>query len=86
MVWNQLKYHARHLNIFTSQPGKVVELIRNVCDQKITQEHWENYVRHVIKQEKEFREMDFITDNDIEPLVIHVSNESDSDGSDDEFI
>ena len=85
MVWNQLKHHARHLNIFTSQPAKVVELLRNVCNQKIFKEHWENYVGHVIKQEKEFWEMDFIIDSEIEPLVIHLSNESEGDGSDDEL-
>ena len=39
MVWNQLKYHARHWNIYTSQPAKVIDLIRNVCDKKITMGH-----------------------------------------------
>ena len=30
MAWNQLKYqyHVRHLNVYTSNPSKVVELIR----------------------------------------------------------
>ena len=42
MVWNKLKHYARHLNIYTSQPAKIIDLLRNVCDQKITKEHWEN--------------------------------------------
>ena len=28
MEWNQLKYHVSHLNVYTSNPSKVVELIR----------------------------------------------------------
>ena len=28
MSWNQLKYHVRHLNVYTSNPSKVVDLIR----------------------------------------------------------
>ena len=62
MVLNQLKHRARHLNIYTNQPANVIDLLRNVCDQKITKGHWENHVRHVIKQEKEFREMDHVID------------------------
>ena len=36
MVWNQLKHHARHFNIYPGQPAKVTDLIRKFCDQKIT--------------------------------------------------
>ena len=53
----------------------------NICDQKITKEHWENYVSHITKQEKKFREMDHIIDNKNEPLVIHLSDNNYSDGS-----
>ena len=28
MAWNQLKYHVRNLNVYTSNPSKVVNLIR----------------------------------------------------------
>ena len=28
MAWNQLKYHVRHLNVYTSKSSKVVDLIR----------------------------------------------------------
>ena len=28
MAWNQLKYHVRHLNVYTSNTSKVVDLIR----------------------------------------------------------
>ena len=36
MVWSQLKHHAWRLNIYSSQPSKVVKLIPDVCDQKIS--------------------------------------------------
>ena len=28
MAWSQLKYHVRHLNVYTSNPSKVMDLIR----------------------------------------------------------
>ena len=28
MSWSQLKYHVRHLNFYTSNPSKIVDLIR----------------------------------------------------------
>ena len=28
MAWNQLKHHVRHLNAYTSNPSKIVDLIR----------------------------------------------------------
>lgn len=85
MVWNQLKQRARHLNIQTSQTEKAIDLLGNVCDQKVIKGHQENYFSHVRKQEKEFQEMDYIIDNEIEPLVIHLSDNNDSDGSDEEL-
>ena len=35
MVWNQLKHHAWHLNLYTSEPKKVIDQDRNAYDQKI---------------------------------------------------
>lgn len=85
MVRNQLKQHARHLNIQTSQTGKAIHLLGSVCDQKVIKGHQENYFSHVRKQEKEFQEIDHIIDKEIEPLVIHLSDNNDSDGSDEEL-
>ena len=86
MVWNQLKHHAQHLNIYTSQLEKVIDLLRNACDKKIGKGDWENYVSHTIKQEKEFREINHIIDNKIEPLVIHLLVNNDSNESEEELI
>ena len=30
-AWNHLRHHVRHLNVYTSNPSKVVDLIRYVC-------------------------------------------------------
>ena len=82
MVWNQLKHHARHSNIYTSQPAKVVGLLREVCEEKISVENCQNYVNRVVKIEEKYRVMDHIVDNEVEPFIIHASdseNESDDD-------
>ena len=48
MVWGQMKYHVRHLNIFTGQSGKLImELIKKAFAEKIYVENWRNYVQHV---------------------------------------
>lgn len=88
MVWNQLKHHAWHLNIYTSQPAKVIDLLQNFCDKKITKGYWENYVSCIIEQGEgmEFREMDHIIDNETESLVIHLSDNNDSNGIEKELV
>ena len=73
MVWNQLKHHTCHLNVYTSQPAKVLNLIQEVCHSKITTEHWSNYIKHVINKEHKFKVMDHILVNDIEPLIMCIS-------------
>ena len=65
MAWNQLKYHVRHLNVYTSNPSKVVKI--------------------GIKEEEKFRIMDDILDNEIEPFVIHLSENGDVNDSWDEM-
>ena len=75
------------LDIWISRQVKQekLHLLGNVCDQKVIKGHWENYFSHVRKQEKEFQEIDHIIDKEIEPLVIHLSDNNDSDGSDEEL-
>ena len=88
MVWRQLKLQAQHLNIYTSQLAKAVELIRNVCDQKITKKNLENYVLHVMKEQNALRQMFHyhMLDNEIKPQVIDLSGNNDSVGSEDELV
>ena len=80
MVWSQLKQKCRRENIYTNEPSKVLDLIRNVCNETILPAHWKNYVSHVIKEEENFRKTDHIVDNEIEPVIIeYCSSESDCD-------
>ena len=81
-----MKHHAWRLNIYSSQPSRVVNFILDACDQKITVGKWKNYVAHIMKEEKTFREMDRILDNEIEPMVFHLSDGGDTDDSDDELV
>lgn len=74
------------MNIDTSQPTKVVDLIRNVCDQKITKDNWGNFTGRAMEEKNKFREMDHILDNEIEPLVIHLPDSNNSDGSEDKLV
>ena len=82
MIWSNLKHHAWYLNIDTSQPTEVADLIWNVCDQKITKDNWGNFTGRVMEEKNKFREMDHILDK-TEPLVIHLSDSNNSDGSED---
>ena len=86
MVWSQWRHYAWILNIYISRPSKVVNLIRDVCDQKITAGKWKNYVVQIIKEQKTYFEMNHILDSEIEPLVFHLSDGGDTDDSDDEFV
>lgn len=84
-MWSQLQYHAWHLDIYSNQPSKVVNVICDVCDQKITVGNWKN-VAHIIKEEKTFCEMNHILDSKIEPLIFHLSGGGLTDDSDNELV
>ena len=60
--------------------------IQKCLGAEITKGRWKNYVNHVIKQEKKFREMDQIIDNEIESLVIPFSDNNDSDVIEEELL
>ena len=48
MVWHQLKSNIRRQNVYSDKPEKVLDLIRDVCDE-LTPEDWSNCVQHVLK-------------------------------------
>ena len=83
MVWSQLKQHCRRDNIHTNEPAKVLELIRDVCNTKISLKNWENYVGHTIKVEQNFRKTDHIVDNEVEPVIVEYYSSSESDSNSD---
>ena len=38
---NQLKYHVGHLNVYTSKPSNVVDLIQYICQENVSTENWD---------------------------------------------
>ena len=83
LVWHQLKSKVRWQNVLADQPKKVLQLIKESCDE-ITGEHWSNYVEHVMNEELMFRERENFLDNEIESAVVDLTdNESDDDTGDD---
>ena len=49
---DQLKYDVRHLNIYTSEPSNIVNLIRKVFKENISTENWVNCTNIMIKEER----------------------------------
>ena len=75
LVWYQLKSKVRRQNVYADQPEKVLQMIKESCDE-VTGEHCSNYVEHVMNEELRFRERD----NEIESVVVDLTdNESDDD-------
>lgn len=84
MVWSMVKRYVKsHNNTFKINDVKIL-LEKGI--ERVTPEHWNNFVRHVITEERKFCEIDNITDRtvyrEMQPLEIHVNNESDFDTDD----
>ena len=41
LAWNQLKSHVGHLNVYTSKPSKVVDLIQYICKENVSTKNWD---------------------------------------------
>ena len=78
LAWSKLKQTVRSENVFAEQPDKVMHLIKKVCDE-ISSDEWSKFVRHVEKEEEKFRTRDHILDTEIEPLIIALADDDDSD-------
>ena len=78
LAWSKLKQTVRSENVFTEQPDKVMHLIKKVCDE-ISSDEWSKFVRNVEKEEEKFRTRDHILDTEIEPLIIALVDDDDSD-------
>ena len=77
---------VRRQNVYADQPKKVLQLIKESCDE-ITGEHWSNYVEHVMNEELRFRERGNFLDNEIESVVVDLTdNESDDDIYEDDIL
>ena len=78
LAWSKLKRTVRSENVFTEQPDKVMHLIKKVCDE-ISSDEWSKFERHVEKEKKKFRTRDHILDTEIEPPIIALADDDDSD-------
>ena len=38
---NQLKHHVGYLNVNTSKPSNVVDLIQYICNENVSNENWD---------------------------------------------
>ena len=90
LVWHQLKSKVRRQNVYADQPKKVLQLIKESCDE-ITGEHWSghwsNYVEHIMNEELRFRQRDNFLDNEIESVAVDLTdNESDDDIYEDDVL
>ena len=72
-----MKRTVRSENVFT-EPDKVMHLIKKVCDE-ISSDEWSKSVRHVEKEGEKFRTRHHILDTEIEPLIIALADDDDSD-------
>ena len=41
LAWNQLKYHVGYLNVYTSKPSNVVDLIQYLCKENVSTQNWD---------------------------------------------
>ena len=56
----------------------MMNLIRKACEE-INSENWSNFVRPVKMEDNEFHYRDHIVDTEIEPLIIAMDEDDDSD-------
>lgn len=57
---------------FTSQPSKVVDLVRKDCDKNISTQFWVICKNHVVEEEENICMLDHVQDNEIDPFIIHL--------------
>ena len=70
LAWSKLKRTVRNESY---APHK-----ETVCDE-ISSDEWSKFVRHVEKEEEKFRTRDHILVTEIEPLIIALADDDDSD-------
>lgn len=79
LVWSRLKKIVACRNT-TFRVNDVLELTKQAF-QEITPQDWENNCNHVLKVEAEYRQKDIIVDQEIDRIIINLSEDSDSSSS-----
>ena len=83
MVWAQMKGKVRRQNVYSESPDAEIELIK-AAFHSITPENWGNYIDHVEKEEEAFRKRDGVIEEEIEPVIIALDDETDDEFYDDD--
>ncbi|XP_071632141.1 uncharacterized protein [Temnothorax longispinosus] len=80
MVWSMVKGYVKiNNNTFKTQD---VKLLLEQGIERVTTEHWNNFIKQVRDKEKKMWEIDHIADRLIDRTSLHVTGETDSETSD----
>lgn len=84
MVWSQCKrYYDTHLEANSSGHEQVIDMWQQSLD-LVSSDNWRSYIRHTEKIIKESWDREIMFDSmDIQPLIIHVGDESSSESDSD---
>lgn len=83
LIWAQMKTEAKKMNSDKDQSMKQLEILVQEAAKHVTQQHWENAIRHVRKIEDEYRAKDTAMDHLLDSFVINTDS-SQSSSSEDE--
>lgn len=87
LAWSSVKHHVKMNNTTYKLPD--LKILLNESVEQVTLKMWKNFISHVIKEEDELYEIDFITYEllDVEPSASHIltitGNTSDSESESD---
>jgi transposase len=73
-MWHKLKTKIRSENVTPTLSKSVIDLIRKIINSNDDMESWKNSTEHVFKVENSYLSVQ----NNIEPIVINLSEDSDS--------
>ncbi|KAL4101231.1 hypothetical protein QTP88_021251 [Uroleucon formosanum] len=82
LAWAMVKKYVKTNN--TTYKLDDVRQLLNTAVERVTKENWENFIRHVIEEDKIMKVDDIMDEiiDQLEPCVLTISNETSSDDSD----
>lgn len=76
LVWSQAKRKVASKNL--GIPGSEMQNLIKECFLSITADDWKKYTDHVLNVENQYKLRDRITENELEPFIIHLGDSSSS--------
>ncbi|XP_073959757.1 uncharacterized protein [Choristoneura fumiferana] len=80
MIWSLAKRRVASRNM--GVPASEMENLIKECFHSVTTEDWKKCTDHVLRIEEQYRVKDNILENELEPFIINVGSESDTDDTD----